>query len=351
MSFLRKLPFARKKPLPQHVMELNGKTIRFEMKSNHGRHFFRRYTGGKHHEAAATQFLLGVLTPQARFLDVGSNLGYFSIVAAHFAQSVYSIEPQDKMVALVRTNAALNELTNVNAFCAAAGDVPGFVDMPVVGLPSTVVNSQSGVKVPIIRLDDYFGGELMPDVMKIDVEGFECNVLRGAETILARGPAIAIELHDNMVDFGGSLKEVFTILFDHGYRIRTGDHRGEELSLSEVRMRQHHRKFNNEMIFCDRPEGVVVPKRRAEGEGRSEGEARGEDRGQGPGAGQGRGQGRGRGQGGGQGRGQGLGLGQGGRQGRGQGLGRGQGRGQGEGRGQGRPADAPRATPEDETTG
>ncbi len=236
-----------------HTIRVRDKEIHFDVQAPAGRRFFLpRYKGGKLHEAAATQYIVEALTPQSVFLDVGSNLGYFSIVAAHFAKTVYAVEAQDKMVSLVRANAALNELDNVHAFCAAAGDKPGFADIPVDGKPGTALNSATGNKVPIIRLDDYFADGPLPDVMKIDVEGFELNVLKGASRLLAHGPALAIELHETMADFGATPQEVLTILFDHGYRVRAGQHRSQELSLSEVN-KGNLRRISNAMIFCDKP--------------------------------------------------------------------------------------------------
>lgn len=236
-----------------HKVTIAGSTIGFDLTNPAGRRFFRpRYAGGKLHEAAATQFIVESLKPGALFLDVGSNLGWFSIIAAHFAGTVYAVDPQEKMVAQVQKNAALNELTNVHAFCAAVGDATGFVDMPEVGRPGTAVNSEAGVKVPVIRLDDYFGDDLMPDVMKIDVEGYEFNVLKGASKVLAHGPAIAIEMHKSMSDFGASPKDVFTLLSDHGYRLRIGKHRSDTLTLNDMTSANAQNRLNNRMVFCDR---------------------------------------------------------------------------------------------------
>jgi len=236
-----------------HTVEIDGKTIRFDLSHPAGRRFFsRRYAGGRLHEAAATRFVVDALKPGSLFLDVGSNLGWFAIVAAHFAQTVYAVEPQDRMVNLIKANATLNGLDNVHPLWAAAGDQPGFVDMPVGGRPGTAVNSGKGNRVPVIRLDDYFAGDLRPDVMKIDVEGYEFNVLKGATRILQHGPAIAMELHETMSDFGASPKELLTFLHDHGYRVRTAAHRTETLSFKDVTAETSLRQVANSMVFCDR---------------------------------------------------------------------------------------------------
>ena len=254
MFSLSKIPGIAREPAT-HTMRVGEKSVRFNIEHHLSRRFFLpRYANGKLHEEAATRFILDRLSPASTFVDVGSNLGYFSIVAAHFAGTVFAIDPQARLADLVRTNAGLNGLTNVHPICAAAGDRTGFVEMPADGRANTAVDTVSdGIKVPVIRLDDYFNDRYRPDVIKIDVEGYELNVLKGATALLAHGPVLAIELHDSMSDFGASPSEIATLLFDHGYRVRTGRHRSSEIALSEITPQTPERTFANEMIFCDRP--------------------------------------------------------------------------------------------------
>ncbi|WMS41514.1 FkbM family methyltransferase [Acuticoccus sp. MNP-M23] len=243
---------------PVFTMTVDGRAIRFGMPTAGTRRFFiPRYEDGRIHEAGATKFFLNALKPDSVFLDIGANLGYFSMVAAGVAHKVYAVEAQEFMVGVIRANAELNEYTNVTALCAAAGDSPALVTMPVAGRPSTGIGDHDeGLTVPVIRIDDYFKA-LAPTVIKIDVEGFELNVLKGMEEILKTGPSLAIELHKRMVEFGATPKAVFELLSDHGYTLRVGEHRDETLSLNELGGASLTASFNNKMVFCDRPSGVA----------------------------------------------------------------------------------------------
>ena len=263
------VPFLRRRPvevagrrLPPRVrrrdvvtFEEGGSTVLFRIDDRYSRGWFLpRYRDGRLHEAMATRWVLGQLKSDSVFLDVGANLGWFAIMAAARARAVFAVEAQEFLVGRIRRNASLNGFENVNILFAAAGDAPGFVRMPETGTPGTAVNEvEDGRSVPVIRLDDYFAADVVPDVVKIDVEGYELKVLRGARRLLAHGPKLVIELHEQMTKFGASFEEVHALLDENGYVIRIGDHRKEEAPLREIGRRDFARGIGNTMIFCERP--------------------------------------------------------------------------------------------------
>ncbi len=90
------------------------------------------------------------------------------------------------------------------------------------------------IKVANVRLDDYWDTINMPvKLIKIDVEGAELEVLRGAEKLLAQcKPVLLIEVHGfALPNFNASVKDLRNFLREHGYqeRLLEGEHcRGEE---------------------------------------------------------------------------------------------------------------------------
>jgi FkbM family methyltransferase len=74
-----------------------------------------------------------------------------------------------------------------------------------------------------------------PEVVKIDVEGHELEVLRGAAGLLARRPVLLLELHLDALDHGGAkgVQAVLDLLGGHGYRFETSA--GEPLSAGTIR--------------------------------------------------------------------------------------------------------------------
>jgi Methyltransferase FkbM domain len=74
---------------------------------------------------------------------------------------------------------------------------------------------------PILRLDDYFRDKpAKPDLMKVDVDGAEMGVLRGAATLLAQDDLqMLLEVHPHYLPrFHSSTAEVFAYLRDRGFR-------------------------------------------------------------------------------------------------------------------------------------
>jgi len=148
-------------------------------------------------------------------IDVGANIGTHTIPYARAADVVYAFEPQKDIFNLLCANLVLNGIRNVEAInaglgaacCAmpmlsydpgtihsAAGLMVGVDESNVVFVDGIVENALGSYSVGIAPLD-MFG---IKDVsfIKIDVEGFELEVLKGARaTIEASRPIIFVEVH------------------------------------------------------------------------------------------------------------------------------------------------------------
>ncbi len=212
--------------------------------------FYPRYANGQLHEPGLTRVMFDSLTPDSVFVDVGAHLGYFSIIAALKAKAVFAIEPQEFLIGRIHANAAANHLTNVTLVHAAAGDRPGFVQIPKVGSPVTKLGDSANL-VPMIRLDDYFTGPHQPTHMKIDTEGFEYHVLTGASALLKARPTLFIEFHRGMEQFGPDGTALWDLLNDLGYRIAVGNHRrpNDVVVFSEV-PRDEIGRHQGAMLVC-----------------------------------------------------------------------------------------------------
>ena len=139
-------------------------------------------------------------------LDIGANLGAYSIPIAkgiqHVGGKVIAFEPQRIVYYQLCGNVILNRLDNIEAIHKAVGDYDGEIEIPEINyenntnigafsfdktyrehlnLEQYVLNKSS--HVPIITLDSLKLSK-SPELIKIDVEGFELNVLKGAEKFL-----------------------------------------------------------------------------------------------------------------------------------------------------------------------
>jgi len=141
-------------------------------------------------------------------LDIGANLGAYSIPLAKGIQdvggTVMAFEPQRIIYYQLCGNVVLNRLDNFIAFNKAVGDYDGEIEMPEINYERNVnigafsldkeyrqhLNMEQFMEskktsVPIIKLDSLIL-PTQPALIKIDVEGFELNVLKGAEIFLEK---------------------------------------------------------------------------------------------------------------------------------------------------------------------
>jgi FkbM family methyltransferase len=145
------------------------------------------------HEFAEMAFLLHLLQPDDLFVDVGANVGSYTILASAVcrARSI-SVEPDpDAILSLVRNTVANGIQHRVRLVQAALGAESTSAQFTV-GLDTTnrITNDRDVPtrKVQVMRLDDLLNG-LDPCLVKMDVEGYEAEVLAGAETTL-RNPSL-----------------------------------------------------------------------------------------------------------------------------------------------------------------
>jgi FkbM family methyltransferase len=181
------------------------------------------------YEKSCTQVLREHLRQASLVLDIGANLGYFSIFMAKHAGGncqILAFEPMPDTFGLLERNIKLNNLTNVNAIKAAVSDKSGDVELlsdarqrlsktaSIVGY--RLEGEAKKTTAQAIRIDQYFeGAEQLPDLIKVDVEGGELAVLNGARAAIRRGrPTLVIEIHG----WGSEdSQKVLDLLADVGY--------------------------------------------------------------------------------------------------------------------------------------
>jgi len=147
------------------------------------------------YEYSLQKFIELHLKPDDTFVDAGAHVGYFSVLANHLCREVYAFEPTPEVFEVLKRNAHGRNIKTRNY---ALSDINGSIFMfshkiPGSGANSKYFNRGNAVKsaVRTIRLDD-----VVPkaDFIKIDVEGMEFEILRGAERILREcHPVVAAE--------------------------------------------------------------------------------------------------------------------------------------------------------------
>jgi FkbM family methyltransferase len=183
----------------------------------------------------------GKLHSGARVFDIGAHHAIVAMMLAHIvgpAGKVVAVEANDGHAEMARKNIALNQVQNVTLIEAAAASESGrldftpdsdAVDRDEPGMEKTTVKA-----VTVDELAAEFG---QPDVLFIDVEGFEYEVLRGATKTLQSRPDLFVEVHVGvgLEAFGHSVADVLSNI-SSGYQIRVAAPEGEFRPISE----SHH---------------------------------------------------------------------------------------------------------------
>jgi len=141
------------------------------------------------------------------FVDVGAYLGFYTVWACRRARRVISIEPNPVALAYLKVNIALNECSNVTIVPKALSDrrgytklkIPEAAEMGFIPPESSIVRDFKEafeVEVEMDTLDSVLEevGVDSVDILKIDVEGAEGLVVRGAEKTLKEAKAVLIEI-------------------------------------------------------------------------------------------------------------------------------------------------------------
>jgi FkbM family methyltransferase len=178
-----------------------------------------------------------LIRPGDRCVDVGANVGVHAVRLARVTGQdgeVIAIEPDPDVVRRTRRNIALNGLANVRVISAAASDMSGEMRLYRPGPRDTNRARASlhhhpyltGVTttVPVVTVDEICG-DAPVSLIKIDVEGHEAAVLRGASAAIARHtPSLVFEYAPEL---GDVVQSPFGWLAERGYamfRIRAARH-------------------------------------------------------------------------------------------------------------------------------
>jgi FkbM family methyltransferase len=153
----------------------------------------------------------------ATVIDIGAHIGSLTVPMAHMVGPkgrIFAFEPQKKIYRELVYNLRLNKINNVVPIRFALGSKLGIVNMdPVDKYDGRVAVGEGGDEVELRTLDSFNFSNV--SLIKIDVEGFEAEVLRGAKnTINTSHPVIIIEIWKEY------RPEIITILQEHGYSVR-----------------------------------------------------------------------------------------------------------------------------------
>jgi FkbM family methyltransferase len=161
-------------------------------------------------EPEITALVQRLLKPGMTFVDVGANIGYYTLLATKqvgHTGKVYAFEPEPLNFELLRKNVIVNWFSGVvrtekKAVSDAGGQIDFYVRQNYRGNSSigpvtrehleNLYDSMERIQVETISLDEYFPEPPSIDVLKIDVEGAELDALQGMRHLIQSNPEIVI---------------------------------------------------------------------------------------------------------------------------------------------------------------
>jgi FkbM family methyltransferase len=158
------------------------------------------------------------LRPGDLFIDVGANIGSYAIWAGELGAEVIALEPADDTFALLVENVARNGYA-VKTLRAAAGAVSGTARFTCGRDTVNRLDPAGRVEAEMVTIDSIVKNRIVAG-MKVDVEGFEFEVLRGCETALSEHRVRLIQLEWNATSLGAAgadRRPVADLLARHGY--------------------------------------------------------------------------------------------------------------------------------------
>jgi FkbM family methyltransferase len=216
-------------------------------------------------------FLNRTLKPGMTFVDVGANEGFYSVFAAKLVGElgqVIAIEPDPSMLERLKRNIILNGIQNISIVQCAVSSYSGVENLSIAEyghegitalgtcVPNPLVKTRKVIKTVVKPLDEILSERGIKNVhfVKIDAEGSEVHVLRGAEQIIrASRPILQLEINDQALEAqNSSSEELINLLKTWDYQAYRFGESGEITTIGTTTV------TNENIIAAEKSEAIIV---------------------------------------------------------------------------------------------
>ena len=189
------------------------------------------YFYGTHDERYVVTKLLKLIKPGDICWDIGANIGFYTCLLASLVEddgTVVALEPAARTWGYLHENVSLNQFTNVTVVNKGLGDTQEqrHLHYSEAGLAEGTASLKyidgraASERVTIDTIDNLLRELPTPDFLKIDVEGYQLEVLRGGEHFLkTHAPLLMVELKDVGETNRASFEEIENYIADLGYHL------------------------------------------------------------------------------------------------------------------------------------
>lgn len=162
-------------------------------------------------------------------IDVGANIGYYALLEARLVGkdgTIYCLEPVPSNFKLLIKNIKLNNYKNIRAYQLAAGSKKEkkYIYVTEKRNWSSIIKPQGKIQkkilIDVISLDEFIKDKPFPRFIRMDVEGYELEILKGMKRILSSQKPLKIfmEIHPSVL--GNQTKALLELLKRSGFRIK-----------------------------------------------------------------------------------------------------------------------------------
>jgi FkbM family methyltransferase len=211
----------------QVVLEINGFKMNLDLKNDRG--ISKELFIFHKREHLSTDFITNnsVINPGDVVLDIGGNIGYYALLESRLVGphgSVYAVEPVSNNLRLLKENIKINNVTNIKTFHMAIGDENKKAEIYVSrkGNLSSPINEKGGdysgkEEVDMLTADSFVAKEnIVPNLVRMDLEGYEKEVVKGMKKIFSMRPKILMEVHPRRME-AQEFQEMIDLLKKGGY--------------------------------------------------------------------------------------------------------------------------------------
>jgi len=204
------------------------------------------------HEKNSTEFYKKTIKPGMHIGEFGANIGYYALLASKLLENngfVYAFEPSPENFKQLKRNIELNncsqlfelqniglgaENTEMKFYISTKGNMSSFIERAESG----DIKNIEVLKVQVLKADEYFKNKKL-DFVRMDVEGFEIEIIAGMHEILSRTDkpkGLFIEVHSELLHKrNGSARQFIENLCSYGYEVEKGFYRGKsEISVNST---------------------------------------------------------------------------------------------------------------------
>jgi len=211
-------------------------------------------------EGRATKAVMDFIKPSTVTIDVGANIGYYALYCAKKGKFVHAIEPVKANCIRLDENMKLNGYSNYKIYNLAIGSENGLSEFHMSAHSNCgrinaefheVKNFTSSFQVETMTLDDFCKKEGIKkiDFVKMDVEGYETEIIKGAKKTLEnmpKGSMLFVEIHPKYIKDKTQLDSMLKTIEDSGFKVKTMQNLSKRVdSFSQL-------KANFDDIHCPR---------------------------------------------------------------------------------------------------